>query len=167
MTTSTTELTILPMDHLLKLNVIIRLEKVTVGSKNALDFQLTTYLGYLIGTHLKSSNFHIISNDKGFDAVCEYWRREQYFVDRIGNQQTEATNNTNAQNNKKRSLDLQDEIQRYMGNSSTAKTVAKYVQSSKTKSELNVVLSKHFKDGKKVGKILKMIKPVLKKLEIE
>lgn len=74
------------MDNLLKLNVDIQLLKVRVGSKNALDFQLTTHLGYLIGTHLKSSNFHIISNDKGFDTVCEYWRKEQYFVDRIGNQ---------------------------------------------------------------------------------
>lgn len=46
--------------------------KVKVGGKNALDFQLSTLLGYLVA---KGDNSHIfiISNDKGFDKLHDFW----------------------------------------------------------------------------------------------
>ncbi len=46
--------------------------KVRVGGKNALDFQLSTLLGYLVA---KGDNTHIfvISNDKGFDKLHDFW----------------------------------------------------------------------------------------------
>lgn len=46
--------------------------KVRVGLKNALDFQLATLLGYLVA---KGDNSHIfiISNDKGFDRLHDFW----------------------------------------------------------------------------------------------
>lgn len=44
------------------------------GGKNALDFQLSTYLGYLIGVH-PEEDFYIISGDKGFDAVVRFWKQ--------------------------------------------------------------------------------------------
>lgn len=45
----------------------------TVG-KNALDFQLASYIGYIVGKHPKSI-FHIISKDAGFENVCNFWRK--------------------------------------------------------------------------------------------
>ena len=52
--------------------------KVRVGGKNALDFQLSTLLGYLVA---KGDNTHlfIISNDKGFDKLHDFW--ENTFLD--------------------------------------------------------------------------------------
>lgn len=52
--------------------------KVRVGGKNALDFQLSTLLGYLVA---KGDNTHlfIISNDKGFDKLHDFW--ENTFAD--------------------------------------------------------------------------------------
>lgn len=46
--------------------------KVKVGGKNALDFQLSTLLGFLVA---KGDNSHIfiISNDKGFDKLHDFW----------------------------------------------------------------------------------------------
>ena len=46
--------------------------KVRVGGKNALDFQLSTLLGYIVA---KGENTHIfiISNDKGFDRLHDFW----------------------------------------------------------------------------------------------
>ncbi|MBR1393759.1 MAG: hypothetical protein IJ561_08015 [Ruminococcus sp.] len=46
--------------------------KVRVGGKNALDFQLSTLLGYLLA---KGSYTHIfiISGDKGFDKLHDFW----------------------------------------------------------------------------------------------
>lgn len=51
---------------------------------NALDFQITSYLGYLIGKEKKNSNnkYIIISNDTGYDAVINFWIREGKNVSR-------------------------------------------------------------------------------------
>ncbi len=46
--------------------------KVRVGGKNALDFQLSTLLGYLLAKELYSHIF-IISGDKGFDKLHDFW----------------------------------------------------------------------------------------------
>ena len=40
--------------------------------KNGLDFQMVSYLGYLIKTAPKSE-YIIVSNDRGFDSVVRFW----------------------------------------------------------------------------------------------
>ena len=50
----------------------IILEKVETGGKNALDFQLSSYLGYLICEHQKDQ-YLIITKDKGFQSLAEFW----------------------------------------------------------------------------------------------
>ena len=49
--------------------------KVDVGGKNALDFHLSTLLGYLVSKNLYTHIF-IISNDKGFDFLHDFWSRD-------------------------------------------------------------------------------------------
>lgn len=47
---------------------------VTSGGKNALDFQLSSFLGYLISRG-EDKNFCIISNDRGYDHVKSFWEK--------------------------------------------------------------------------------------------
>lgn len=47
---------------------------VTSGGKNALDFQLASFLGFLISKG-DDKDFYIISNDKGYDHVKNFWER--------------------------------------------------------------------------------------------
>ncbi|MDE7303266.1 MAG: hypothetical protein K2N60_08135 [Oscillospiraceae bacterium] len=47
---------------------------VASGGKNALDFQLASFLGYLI-CQGKEKKFCIISNDRGFEYVKAFWER--------------------------------------------------------------------------------------------
>ncbi len=47
---------------------------VASGGKNALDFQLASFLGYLI-CQGKDKKFCIISNDRGFEYVKTFWER--------------------------------------------------------------------------------------------
>lgn len=42
-------------------------------AKNYLDFQLATYLGFLIGKGEKGP-VYIISQDTGFDSIVDFWR---------------------------------------------------------------------------------------------
>jgi len=51
------------------------------GTENALDFQLTTYLGFLASKNPKD-HLVVISKDKGFDAVIHFWTERGYQVAR-------------------------------------------------------------------------------------
>lgn len=49
--------------------------KLNKGGKNALDFQLTSYLGYLIGKQ-NDETYYIISKDTGFDSAVSFCREQ-------------------------------------------------------------------------------------------
>ena len=53
----------------------IEYREVTVGGHNALDFQLVTYLGYLIAQN-PTGQYLIISYDRGFEYVVNFWRKD-------------------------------------------------------------------------------------------
>ncbi len=64
------------------------LEKCYTG-KNALDFQLISYMGY----HMKSSpksQFIIISNDSGYDSVIQYWLDKERNITRMTSNDMES-----------------------------------------------------------------------------
>lgn len=42
------------------------------GGKNSLDFQLSSLLGYLVGTG-DYSHLYVVSNDSGFDVLRDFW----------------------------------------------------------------------------------------------
>ena len=53
--------------------------KVAVGTKNALDFQLATYLGYLICEQQKEDvhpDYFIVTKDNGFTSLLVYWKAQ-------------------------------------------------------------------------------------------
>lgn len=50
--------------------------------KNALDFILDSYLGFLIAKH-SNSDFYIVSNDLGFDNVVTFWRGRNTDIKRL------------------------------------------------------------------------------------
>lgn len=73
--------------------------KVNTGTKNALDFQLSSDLGYFIGreSELKehdhntnSVSWFIVSNDKGYDCLCSHWKKQGVSVQRIQTTETKS-----------------------------------------------------------------------------
>lgn len=60
--------------------------KVEVGSKNALDFQLSSFLGYIIGKsdHMDCS-YTIVSKDMGYDKVVSFWKNRGRKIQRMIN----------------------------------------------------------------------------------
>ena len=60
-----------------KANIIYH--KVAVGTKNALDFQLATYLGYLICEQQREGihpNYFLVTKDNGFTSLMVYWKAQ-------------------------------------------------------------------------------------------
>ena len=62
----------------------VSFEKVITGSKNALDFQLCGYAGYLIGQNTNvATTYYIVSSDQEYSVLAEYWRRRKIDVSLI------------------------------------------------------------------------------------
>lgn len=74
--------------------------KTSKTAKNYLDFQLTTYLGYLIA-HTGIKEYCVVSKDGGYDSVIDFWkargmsivRRETISVDKPVRQAARRTKN--------------------------------------------------------------------------
>ncbi len=78
---------------------------VTSGGRNALDFQLATYLGYFISRGAEME-YYIISNDMGFDFVKNFWNgREE-----SGNAGIRRTNNISKAMADIRSRNMENEL---------------------------------------------------------
>ncbi len=61
--------------HILISKSVCKLDyfEVTVGGKNALDHQIATWLGYLVGTGGAERNYYIVSRDMGYKHVANFW----------------------------------------------------------------------------------------------
>ncbi len=74
-TTNAETLTFSLYEKLVSCKAEIKLYKVQCGGKNALDFQLATFLGYVLGNN-PDADCHIISNDKGYEYVRSFWKEK-------------------------------------------------------------------------------------------
>jgi hypothetical protein len=79
----------------------IKLIKVKVSGKNALDFFIAYYLGVYIRKD-KNINFIIISDDKGYDALIKHLSENEISIKRIkyknSDDNTEKKDNNTAEN---------------------------------------------------------------------
>lgn len=65
--------------RIMESKAVFEYRKADVGAKDALDFQLVTYLGYLIAAN-SSERYCLVSNDHGFDYAANFWRKQKYDV---------------------------------------------------------------------------------------
>lgn len=163
------------LERIIALNLKYTSFKVKVGTKNALDFQLTSYLGYLIGQNGMDINYYIVSDDKGFEIVADFWREQNVSVNCISlKDQTPAPKPSVPEETKKaepkekkskvasKDLATLEEIKTLIGKNNEPAEVLKVFNQYKTKVAINNGLVKHFKDTKKVSEIYKKLKPLLK-----
>lgn len=124
----------------------IRTVKVNAGTKNALDFQLSLFLGCLISENAGlPCNYYIVSKDKGFDVLIDFCksRAKVYRRDNVDT--------------------FTEEIRKLIENEADACKVAKIINKYKTKSGINNALQKEFPDenNQKAKKIYRAIKPLI------
>lgn len=63
-------------EKLLTCKAQLRFFRATTGGKNALDHQLSSYVGYLMGTS-SETQYYIVSNDCGYKFLVDFWRRQR------------------------------------------------------------------------------------------
>ena len=145
------------------------------GGKNALDFQMSSYVGFLISKY-PNEKINIVSNDKGFENLLSFWREQGFdnleLRKNIGLNLTDASPETVDNENihtQKSTKTLANTLQEVLTVNSSAlglskdqrTQIEKIVNSFKTKQAINNNLMKLFRDSDKVGKITKVIKPFL------
>ncbi len=134
----------------------ITLCKVDVGSKNALDFQLATQLGFLIANK-EADSYYIVSKDKGFEILSGYWKSRGVSVTLIAD--------IMGRNHDQEIQELREKLQGVLNEEEgvTVEEVLKIIQQYKTKQGIMNALMKKYPsaDNKKSSKIYKTIKPFL------
>ena len=145
------------------------------GGKNALDFQMSSYVGFLISKY-PNEKINIVSNDKGFENLLSFWREQGFdnleLRKNIGLTLTDAApetvdnENVHTQKSTKTLANTLHEVltvnSSALGLSKDQRTqIEKIVNSFKTKQAINNNLMKLFRDSDKVGKITKIIKPFI------
>lgn len=153
-------------------NVKLNCYKVKTGKKNALDFQLSSHLGYMIGKSAVDTKYHIVSNDKGYDCLCDYWKEQGVVVDRIGATEPVkelveikvAPTPAPKKKSKVKTSDLAtiEEIKKYLSKGDDPEEVLVIFNQYKTKQAICNGMSKKFKDSKRTSAIYKKLKPLLK-----
>lgn len=125
-----------------------------VGRKNALDFQLSSYLGYLIHENIDNPyDYFIVTKDKGFESLIPYWKKRKINVSIVVD--------VSGQNAQVVQSELEAQVAALLKDKSDAPAVAKIIQSYKTKQGVNNGLTRKFRDGKKVSEIYTAIKPLI------
>jgi hypothetical protein len=140
---------------------------VNTGTKNALDFQLATHLGWLIGSGEHSgASYRIVSNDTGFDCVVAYWKEKGMDIARIPDLSGKEKSPAKAkQQPKKTSKGIisttKAEMLMYLEPDEYEDEVLKIFNGYKTRTSINNYLAKHFRDSQKASAIYKKLKPLM------
>lgn len=139
----------------------IQFQKVEVGTKNALDFQLSSFLGYLICQNQgqENCNFYIVTKDNGFASLITYWARKKINISIVADVSKQFTNN----NTTEESDEITTEVAKLINDQEIVTTVVTYIRQYKTKQGINNALMKKYpsKDHKKASEIYNLIKPLI------
>lgn len=134
-----------------KHNIKLELQMVGTGAKNALDFQLSSYLGYFIAKNEeKKCKYYIVSKDTGYDCLIRFWKDKGIAIERVANFKTKSKS-ANSSKSKSANSSVTVNVEKCNTNTSktqgdntrkTAKTKAdKKVIEQTTKQELLIYLS--------------------------
>lgn len=139
---------------------------VATGAKNALDFQLSTYLGYSVAID-RNASFVIVSKDTGFDKVVDFWKSRKVSISRVdttaSKPKAEAAKTAKTKTKKTEGITLttKAEMIQYMGTTEYADELLEIMNSYKSKTAINNAFGKYYRDTKKAGTVIKKLKPLL------
>lgn len=126
--------------------------KIEAGTKNALDFQLVSYLGYMLHDNEKDI-YYIVTKDNGYQAVVKFWGKQNVRISLIADLSKRTV--------EEEKNEMRRAISQAISNEKDIDLVVSYIERYKTKLGLNNALVKKF-ESKKGGEIYKLIKPFIK-----
>lgn len=156
----------------------ISFQKVSVKEKNALDFQLCSYLGFLIRDTFSEenlNNYFVVSNDKSYLSLIDYWKKFKVDLKIVSNLsknkilqneiklpakieivQTQIKSVTKVEP----TSELEQALKKFLTDKNEIAEAIKIVNNSKTKVEVNNNLGRKFTSRQ--GKIYQAVKSFIK-----
>ncbi len=129
----------------------IEFRKITIGKKNALDFQLAAYLGYLMAKE-ENGVFCIVSKDLGYEVLLDFWKGKNIrLIDSIAAVLEESAKERRQMEEELRQLVDEEDLQ----------LVMRCMSYGRNKQVVNNMLVKQF-GSERAGELYKKIKPLLK-----
>ena len=122
------------------------------GAKNALDFQLSSYLGELIMENGSECKYFIVSKDSGFAALIPFWKERGVEVEIV----SDISGNGLFSHD-----DIAQKVVILTGEVQLAPMIAGIIRHAKTKTQVNNSLQKLYKGTRKCGQVYRMIKPLI------
>lgn len=146
----------------------VEYHKAETGSKNALDFQLSSYLGYIIKENesIPDNKFFIVTKDNGFSVLCTYWKKKNISV-KIINSLACGINSVNATLSEiivTNPDELEKAVSAVITDKSDIDFIVSTVNESDTRNEISNKLNKYFRDGEKAHEIYTVLKPFIKNM---
>ena len=132
--------------------------KASVGTKNALDFQLAAYLGELIAGHKDTCRYFIVSNDRGYESLISYGHNRKVNVKVI----------PSIAGSIRASDEMKQKVSEILSSSSEEEVteIAKIIENASSRIEVNGEIGKYIKDSKRAGEIYRAIKPLIPHTQI-
>ena len=148
----------------------IQFQKVSVKTKNALDFQLCSYLGFLIrdkmNNEAEKNNYYIVSNDQGYSILPDYWKKRGIDVVVVSNLKKESVTinqpvkqSVSISQPDSNISEMEMKLKTVLTTKEDIAEAVRIVNTSKTKVEVNNNLCKKFQS--KGGSIYKAIKSLI------
>lgn len=154
--------------------------KAGTGAKNSLDFQLASYLGYVIAKREGEGDcFYVVSRDTGFNHLVDFWTERNVKIKRIANfledekepkmvpdivpEEPKPKAKTKSKS-KVADVDkaTKEELLQYLTEEEYSDKILEIFNSYKTRVAINNGLSKEFRDSQKSSAIYKKLKTLLK-----
>lgn len=118
----------------------VKIEETNKSFHDALDMQLATYMGYIIGKYQeKDTQHYIVSDDRGFAFVCEYWRNRGFCMEKIKSIEESLIPSPEVE---PALPEYEKEVREIIDDENIAKTVAKAIRHYKTKNGIHMRLQK-------------------------
>ena len=133
-------------------NAEITYHHAETGTKNALDFQLSSYLGELIaGNEGRNCRYYIVSKDSGFSGLIPFWREKGADIDII----PDISGHDTAQ------LDeMTRRVEALTGQKTISRQIAEIIRQCGTKIEVNTAIQRLIRSGR-AGEIYRSIRPLI------
>lgn len=138
-------------EKLLSTKAKIQLIRTEASGKNALDFQLSTWLGYLIAQHEaagRKEQYYIVSKDAGFAPILKFWAGRGVELRQISDLTAGSTSQ------------LEKQLAALLEDAALAQAVAELVNKYKTKQGINNALVKKY-GSERARELYKRVKPLL------
>lgn len=130
---------------------------VEVGTRNALDFQLSSYLGEVITENEgKQCKYYIVSKDTGFTSLIPFWQEKNVYIEIVAD-----VSGTKVMSTKEEMTKNITELLGSTCSAEEAEEIAEIITRCRSKNDIHTALQRKYRDNAKTIEVYRAIHPLI------